>query len=63
MYVVKITSYKGKIFVGKDKRPCTDKKNARLFKTRQAAASYIVKNWKQWQCIADGSSTMNSEEV
>ena len=63
MYAIKITGYKGKVFIGKDHKPCKDKKNARLFKTRQAAATYILKHWKQWGVVADGSSTANVEEV
>ena len=61
MFIVTITSYKGKVYLGKNLKPCKDKNNSRLFKTRQAAASYIVKNWKQWDGVKNGCACMNIE--
>ena len=63
MFVIKVTGYWGECFVSKTHEPCFKQKHARLFKTRQAAGSYIVKHFKQWDNVMDGSSTMNIREV
>lgn len=63
MFVIKVVGYWGECFVGKDHEPTPKQKNARLFKTRQAAGSYIVKNFKNWEVVKNGSSTMTVREV
>lgn len=63
MFVIKVTGYWGECFVSKTHKECFKQSNARLFKTRQAAGSYIVKHFKDWDNVTDGSSTMTIKEV
>lgn len=63
MYVVKVCGYWGECFVGKNDEPCFKQKNALLFKTRQAGATYIMKHFKQWENVTNKTSTMTVKEV
>lgn len=63
MFVITVTGSWGQCYVSVTDEPCFEIKNARLFKTRQAAGSYIVKHHKEWDNITDGSSTMNIKGV
>ena len=63
MFYVVVTGYWGRCYVGKGDDPVFSEKNARLFKTRQIACNYILKHWKEWDNVVDGSSTMTVKEV
>ena len=63
MFIIKVVGYNKMCYVGKDHRPCKDINDARLFKTRQIAGGYIVKNWTNWNMIKDGSCTMTVQEL
>ena len=63
MFIIKVTGYNTRYYIGKNYKPCNDIKNARLFKTRQGAGAYIVKHYKEYSDVINGACTMTTQEI
>lgn len=63
MFVIKLSGQTKGCYVAKNEEPCFNIGDAMPFLTRQAAADFIVANFKQWDNVTEGCDVMRVMEV
>ena len=61
-YIIVFGSW-GNCIVDAKGNPTWDMENAMTFKTRQDAADYIGKHYKEWENVCSGEETMTVEQM